>query len=518
MHAVLKSERGDATPGAWLAVIFVAAITMLSVFTVSDPNQQQVVASGPVGPADPGDDVTLEDNSDQGPQTQVVGGGTRQVGGSEGSTSGGSQGGTTQGGGTAAGQNADCAEGQNAGSSDVGVSAKEIKLGATVVKSGIAKSFLADAQFGIEAVRRKINSQGGVCGRLLTVDYQDDGWDPAAGQQIIQKWIGEGNHFGLVVNPSSEGLRGAINSGLIRENGFPVIGADGQLIGQYKDPWVWPIATSTHSVMHITAKNAYDRGARTFAIVWESNFRFGVEGANAFKKNVERYCGSDCLVAEAKIQANSSYETAANDFVGKCSGDQEFSNCDFVAVLLEPATAAQWVNANGLGTGADGRPGVGIGAPQPLFVNDFVRDNCGLPCAEMEVWTSFNPPIAPFDTDDAVAEYVNDLRAVSSSADASNPHVQGAYVGTRLLVEALEAVGPAPTHENVQQALDQMTFDSKLSKPLKFTPDNHFAAVSAQAFEAVYNIQGSNASFSNWRYTDSGFIDDVDVAKDQLSE
>ena len=43
--------------------------------------------------------------------------------------------------------------------------------------------------------------------------------------------------------------------------------------------------------------------------------------------------------------------------------------------------------------------------------------------------SSFKPPIKPFDTEPAVAAYKNDIRAVSSTADVNNPHVEGAYVG-----------------------------------------------------------------------------------------
>ena len=69
----------------------------------------------------------------------------------------------------------------------------------------------------------------------------------AAGNVLIQKYIGSKQYFGLAVNPSSEGLRYPIDNGLLDQNQFPVIGADGMLIDQYQDGWVWPIATSQTS-------------------------------------------------------------------------------------------------------------------------------------------------------------------------------------------------------------------------------------------------------------------------------
>lgn len=487
--------------GPWSAAAIVIVISLVSTFTVSDRSSTAAAGSGTEETGVVVDGAGSDGNA-SGPDGPATGPAT-----------------ATSGPATIAGKSYDCSKGQNAGRSDIGVDAHTIRLAATVVKTGIAKDFLSDAQFGIEAVRQKVNRQGGVCGRVLEVAYDDDAWRSDDGARIISKWIGGRNIFALAVNPSSEGLRGAIEGGHIGQNRFPVVGSDGMLIGQYRDPWVWPVATSTLSVMHIMAKEAHQRGARRFGIVWENSYRFGTEGSHAFKEQVKRLCAGKAgcgLVAEAEIEGGQlSYKTPADDFVGACStANQDFGECDFVAVLLEPATASQWVDDHGLGSGdPHKRPAVGIGAPQPLFVDSFIR-SCGAPCADMWVWTSFKPPVAPYNDEPAVREYLSDLRAVSSSADAANPHVQGAYCGMKLLVEALRTLGPTPTRSGLRKALDQMSFNCGLSPSLRFRPGDHFAAVSAQAFKAVFNVN----NFVGWRYTGSGFLVDADVAKDHLKD
>jgi ABC-type branched-subunit amino acid transport system substrate-binding protein len=533
-----EGKSGGVSAGAWATAGIVIAICLLSTFTLSRPTTTKTIHDGSgaqqvsagaatygvaIGPEDPGSVDIGGGTTDA--ATGAGGTVTRSSGGSSGRTSSGGgsavgaaagavtgaartsgAGATTSGGGGATTSNADCGKGQNAGESDVGVSSKEIRFAATVVKTGVARSFLSEAQYGMEAVRVKVNRAGGVCGRLITIKYDDDGWDSGTGQRIIEKYIGEKKYFGLAVNPSSEGLRGAIDNGLIKNSKFPVIGADGMLINQYKDPWVWPVATSTHSVMHVMAKDALARGAKTFGIVWEGNYRFGVEGHQAFVGYVKRNGGN--IIADTKIQGGqTAYRNEVNGFIGSCGA--KLDKCDFLAVLLEPATAAQWVRDGGLGNGTD-RPKTGIGGPQPLFLNSFARD-CAKYCANMRVWTSFKPPLPPFNSEAAVATYKNDLAAVSASADANNPHVQGAYVGMQLLVKALQQVGAAPTRDNVKAALDAMTLDTGLGPSLRFSPGNHFASTGAQSFEAIYN----GDSFVNWRYTQSGFINDPDVDKDQ---
>ena len=215
---------------------------------------------------------------------------------------------------------ASCANHQNNGATDWGVTGNSINFAATVVLTGIAKAFLADAQYGIEAIRQKVNRAGGICGRLINVHYDDDGWDPGKGQQLIEGYIGSHNYFGLAVNPSSEGLRNAIKARNLDDNHFPVIGADGMLIGQYQDPWVWPVATSTHSVMHVMAREAYARGARHAGIVWDSSYRFGKEGRDAFVGEFTRLGGT--IASEKSVQGGQAdYSAPAGDFLGGCGGN-----------------------------------------------------------------------------------------------------------------------------------------------------------------------------------------------------
>ncbi|MFN2643023.1 MAG: ABC transporter substrate-binding protein, partial [Actinomycetota bacterium] len=348
------NPRKDFSP--WIAAGFVMVLSLVATFTLSKPVGTTNVAGGlPAGfPTSFAGDAVPGVN----PTTDA---GLSGGGGGVGSSGPGS---------AAVDSRYDCAKGQNAGATDWGVTAHAINFAATVVKTGIAKDFLFDAQYGIEAVRQKINRAGGVCGRTINVEYKNDEWNPTKGQQIIESWIGSHSYFGLAVNPSSEGLRGPIDSGLISSNKFPVIGADGMLIDQYKDPWVWPVATSTSSVMHIMANNAITaRGAHTFGIVWDGHYRFGVEGHAAFVAEVKRLGG--VVNSDQQVDGTQgTFSTAARQFVDGCGGTS-FSKCDFVAMLLEPAAADSWVTKDGgLGDGRQ-RPRVGIGAPQPLFLNSF---------------------------------------------------------------------------------------------------------------------------------------------------
>lgn len=394
-----------------------------------------------------------------------------------------------------------CLAGRNGGATDVGVTGRTIKLGATVVETGIGKAFLADVRHGMIAVVNRTNAAGGVCGRRLQLVLKDDGWDANRGFGFIQNLVEQEKVFALAVVPSSEGLRAA--SRWLRERGVPVVGTDGMLVHQYTSPLIWPVAAATVTAMHVMMKNAYDRGARSFGIVYDSNYHFGIEGAYAFNAAVRRLTGgdvpgySDPLSGAPQCRqgsrfcgvkaGQSSYGTEVEVLNSACASPRP---CDYLLYLLEPQTALQWMQDGGLGPE---EVAFGVGGSQPLFNRAF-GSQCGRRCHDMWVWSGYTPPIEPYATDPAVAAYVNDVKEHNAQADVSNSFVLGGYLGMKLVVQALQDAGPNLTRRALAAALDRTRFDAGLSRPLAWSPGRHFANQCLVAFA----IQ-AKPFFAGWR-------------------
>jgi ABC-type branched-subunit amino acid transport system substrate-binding protein len=392
-----------------------------------------------------------------------------------------------------------CARGQNGGNTDTGVTGTEIKMATTVVRSGIGAAFLGDVQFAMEAVRNKVNRAGGVCGRILNVRYVDDGWNANAGAQYLRNFIQEGV-FAIPVGPSSEGLRVVIDSGDIQKAGIPVVGTDGMIINQYEDSWVWPVAVATASSARIMVRNAHGQGAKRFAIVFDNNYKFGVEAATAFNNEVKRLTGSN-------VDGFNTENNCVRSFCGIIAGRPGYGNevnevasqdFDFLGMFLEPQTALTWMSTPGAPTMANKgglqKPGM-IGLAQPLFTHDLAV-NCQSACDQMWVWTGYKPPIEDYRKDPVVQTFVSDLKKTKPDADEFNAFAEGGYVGMSLLVEALKKVGPQLTRARLKTVLDSMDYASGLTleKTLSWRPGNHFAAVTMQAFQIEYK-----GSFGGWR-------------------
>jgi ABC-type branched-subunit amino acid transport system substrate-binding protein len=403
-----------------------------------------------------------------------------------------------------AGSSFQCSAGRNGGATDKGVSANSVTLATTVVRTGIGAAFLGEVQYAIEAVRNKVNREGGICGRLLQIRYIDDGWEANRGAGYLRNLIEQGV-FAIPVGPSSEGLNVVIKNGEIRQAGIPVVGTDGMIIRQYTDPWVWPVAVSTASSARIMAINAYARGARKFSIVFDRTYRFGVEAAEAFNNEVKR-------LTKAGVPGYNKDYDCQQSFCGLAAGQSSYTSevnrfqpGEFVAMFLEPATALTWMATPGAPVASTASGGVpvkyGVGAGQPLFTRSFAV-NCQSACDQFWVWTGFKPPIENYANDTAVKAFVSDLAKTKPDADEFNQFSEGGYVGMRLLVEAMRIVGPNLTRARLRSALDSMAFDSGLALQgtLRWKPCPnrgscaHFSAATMQAFAIQFR-----GTFSGWR-------------------
>lgn len=423
----------------------------------------------------------------------------------------------------------ECAPGKNGGATAPGVSATQIKVSANVVLDGVGASFLKEAIIGIQAVLDGANVKG-ICGRKIALTHRNDSWSAATGLQYIENYIND-QVFALVVNPSSEGLNNAVQNGTIDGAGIPVVGSDGMLISQYRWPadssspglakWVWPVAASTVSTMHIILQHAAQQGAKTFGLVYDAKYKFGVEGKDAFvgafKRLQDQYGliangpnGNPYTLAIEQPDASdySGLVNGDNGFNAKCGPDGANAKCDAVIMLLTPSTGITWIKA---GATFGGRLTAG---PQPLFNRDFAvncveeRNKLNKTC-DLTVWTGYNPPVGALATQPDVAKFVADVESRNAQADTENSFTEGAYLGAKVFVEALNRVGPNLTSDNLRAVLDSMTYQSDLTNTLTWSADSHFANIRMHGFKVGYTPNG----FAGWQDANTGWIEDQWVGR-----
>ena len=391
-----------------------------------------------------------------------------------------------------------CSPKGNGGATDRGITSTGIKMATTVAESGNGAAFLGEVRYGMEAVRNKLNAAGGVCGRALAIQYADDGWEAQRGAQYLRNFIEEGV-FAIPVCPSSEGCRVVIDSGDLDKSQTPMVGTDGMLEDQYQrpdgsaQPWTFPVAAATVSSARIMCQNAYKRGARNFSIVFDKNYRFGVEAAEAFNGCAQKLTGKS-------VSGYNSQYNCQDSFCGVTAGKSSYSTevatfqpGDFVALFLEPVTALKWMGDPN--TPVPSKIKYGYGAGQPLLTRGFAT-NCQAKCDQMSIWTGFKPPIESYANDPAVKTYVADLHKTKPDADEFNAFTEGGYVGMLLLEKALKAVGPGLTRARLQAELNSTCLVSGLTIQPKicFSQNNRYANTTMQSFVVQYK-----GTFGGWR-------------------
>lgn len=437
-----------------------------------------------------------------------------------------------------------CAAGKNGGSTDTGVTGNSIKVAANKVTDGPGASFLKEAIVGMRAVIDEVNVEG-ICGRKVILQDLNDGWDRSKGLQYIENYVNEGA-FALVVNPSSEGLDAAIQNKTIDNAGLPVVGSDGMLICQYscdvsKNPpgplddgapgvaqWVWPVAASTVSTMHIVVQHAAETlkgegftGAKKFALVYDKFYKFGSEGKDAFLGAVNRLKGTYGLEDPVTLGINpgqTDYDKEKADFNDACLADTDGDGkdddpvCGLVALLLTSSDAQTWIKSGATFAPADG---ITTG-PQTLFNRSFAQNCVQLrtqfgpedrPACSLIVWTGYNPPVGALANLPDVNKYVADVKRRNGQADTDNSFTEGAYLGARLFVDALKQVGPNVTRENLKNVLNSMRFKSDLvhADGLAWSAGSHFANTRMQAFRVGFTpAQG----FTGWQSENTGWVED----------
>jgi ABC-type branched-subunit amino acid transport system substrate-binding protein len=483
-------------PGVgWWQAALAGAIVLLVAAVAAAPRFQTKVVGTAQG-VEPGSTV----QQSNAPGTKIPGASTAPGTGPAGKNGGSTVTGPQVSAGPAGGA-IDCAHGKNGGSTAPGVSGNEIHVASTVVTSGVGQDFLGEAALGVKAAFEAVNQAGGVCGRRLTFETVNSGWDGPTGKNYIDGFIHSGRVFALVGQPDSQGLDEAINSGTIDGNRMPAVGTDGMLKSQYHSEWVWPVAASTVTNMHVAADYGVDdMKGKSFGIVYDSKYRFGPEGAKAFAEQVRRR-GYDvkgysknangCSQAFCGISSDKqSYSTEIQTFNNACKP------CDVVVMLLEPGPMIAWMNGERSNQNPWYKTLIG---GEPLFDDGLGQQCPGCGKAKLVVWTGYRAAIQPFDAEKPVYTYCQRLHAQSKSADCHNAFTEGAYLGAQMFIEAARRVGDLGlplTRENLKTVLDANAYSLGLTdKPVAYRGLPHIANSCMTAFSDNYS-----GSFNGWSY------------------
>jgi ABC-type branched-subunit amino acid transport system substrate-binding protein len=343
------------------------------------------------------------------------------------------------------------------GATDVGVTASSIKLGHIGIYSGPVGSFGQHLSFACRAGLQSVNDAGGVNGRKYDVLVRDDGWDATKGSNAVRDLVERQKVFGLACSQSVP-TNDAITPYLDQQK-TPNIGSDGWGEAQYAGQWSYPTgASGVNQAQNLALYQAQKQGAKAVGVLYWNNTT-GKAYLDAYKKIIEQNGGKVAVAQAANFD-----DPGTSTFIAQARA----ANVDTITTMVDPGIFARMVREaaaqgfkpkNGFSGGAalyfQATPGLtGPAGDGTISAIDWVPDDLSGPASSSAGYRDYK----------AVTE------KYFPQIDHSN-WTKTAFVGARVLTDALKRLGLNVTRQRLKDDLDRVAdFDTGLGARIGFQP------------------------------------------------
>ena len=318
-----------------------------------------------------------------------------------------------------------------------GLSADEIRIGMVNAQSGPAAALGLGMLNGAQAYFKRVNAEGGVHGRRISLLSLDDGYEPsrtAAHTRSLLKTQQVFALFGYVGTPTS---RAALPLALRAQVPylFPFTGAE--FLRTPPKPGVFNIRASyIEETEQLVERVTKDLKLSKIAILMQDDsfgesVKGGLNGA-LLKRGLEIY-------AQARIQRNSLAVEAAIKSLQLSQPEAVF----FVGTYRQLAVAIKQAKATGFNTRFISVSFIGTAG----FIREVGSDGDGVYITQVVP--------SPEDTSRALVQaYQADMQA----SDFDHASLEG-YIGAAVFTQALRKAGAQPTRETFLDALEHLNTD-----------------------------------------------------------
>lgn len=361
----------------------------------------------------------------------------------------------------------------------------QLKIGFIVPATGPVSSTGLAMQTGFEIAVAEVNEDGGVNGKPITYEIQDDGGDPARSTQIARRYTQDSDVdmlFGTITGDTAAAV-----VAVAEEAKLPFATA---ILGDSSRPstFAWAFGESNMQLLIPMVKSLVeDYGPRIAYIGSDYNFPHDFAAA---AKGVIADNGAELVAEEYSPLGTTDFEST----IGRLADSNPDAILSYV-VGSDAVTFTQQAAAFGLLT-----PEIGYeGAP---LDSDYYPANA----AQVEGREHVVRWADGLDNPDSKA-FVEAYRAKTGSTDPIPEVAANAYFGLKFIAAALNEAGAASS-DKIQEALGSFSFDSPLGKDTHFITDdagNHLFQAnmrSAKIVEGVYEI-----------VTDHGMLEGVAPAR-----
>ena len=341
-----------------------------------------------------------------------------------------------------------------------GVRPDEIRLGMANAQSGPAAGLGNGMRAGAQAYFTRINAEGGVHGRKITLIVKDDGYEPARSVAHTEALIETDKVFALLGYVGTPTSRAAVPIALRAQVPylFPFTGAE--FLRTPVKPWVFNIRASYFDeTEEMVERMTADLGIEKIALLMQDDsfgetVKSGVVGA-LHKRGMQ-------IHAEARIQRNSLDVEAAVAALLPAQPEAIV----FIGTYQQLAEAIARAKA--------------LGGAARFFTVSFIGTENFIAAAGANADGVYITQVMP-SPHDASRAIVKNYLADIAPADVGYTSLEG-YIDAAVFVAALRDAGPQPTRLELVKALEALNLDLGGFK-VAFSPSNH------QGSDAVFLIE-----------------------------
>jgi ABC-type branched-subunit amino acid transport system substrate-binding protein/outer membrane murein-binding lipoprotein Lpp len=325
------------------------------------------------------------------------------------------------------------APGRTGGSSDVGISATEIKTGGINMHGMPLGNLLVDPQIrGMNAAAAAINDAGGIHGRKLRyIDCDDGPGETSRAKACMKKLVEQDKIFSMLTTLSWSSA--AIGDDLARYQ-IPLVGAWAYSHTEWKDPWQFPT--------HMSMLHEAFAGAEWVRDVIKPK-TFGLICLNA--PEMQKACSNVNQVltdAGAKMVHKVDVTLTPGDLSAEVVAMRSKNPDHIIHYVINPASIAKFV--------VDAAQQQ-YWPPKGMSGNHLAAEILGEIFGDWPVnryWTNTTYKLwGP--------EYMATIRKYAPNNQGLNHHiVQAGYVATNIFANAMKQVGPEPTRQKLLQVLN----------------------------------------------------------------
>nr|MDT0663634.1 ABC transporter substrate-binding protein [Micromonospora sp. DSM 115978] len=313
-----------------------------------------------------------------------------------------------------------------------GYSADEIKIGLIYPDTGPVASSFVTARGGIDARLGRVNAEGGIHGRQVVYEWQDDQADPVVNAQAARFLVEQEDAFALLqATTAASGGAPYLTAASVPVVGLPT----DEVWSTEPNMFGYTYIVNTGGSVSTFGVYARQQGG-TKAVILDS-------GLAAISSNI----GND-LAASFESQGipyqKLEYSPTATS-VQRIGQDIRNSGADVIAGAVDAADFADVLVA-ARAAGADIKVALATSGYRQELVTEYGRSIAGMAVYLVTV---------PFEADtEAHRRYLDDMALYAPGVFEPKQEVPFAsYVTADLLVRGLEEAGPCPTREGYIEAL-----------------------------------------------------------------